>query len=240
MAPPRKALITVTSVTAPMYPRGKKTGVFVSEALWSFQVFRAAGFEVDFVSETGKYKPDWLSQEDDWLPRPDKEIWLDLSSEFRTKLDNLLKPSDVEWSEYGILYASAGHASLIDYPTAKGLHEIVVNMYRDGRIIAGVCHGAALFTNATDPSTGKSIISGRKVTGFTTVGEKEGGVLDLIETWNRKTLEEEVTAVGAIYVKPPGGAWCDYVEIDGTIITGVNPQSARSTAEAAVKAFDAL
>lgn len=99
MAPPRKALIAVTSASAPMYPQGKKTGVFLSEALWSFQVFKAAGFEVDLVSETGKCKPDWLSKQDDWLPAEDKKIYEDRSSEFRTKLDNLLKPSDVDWSE---------------------------------------------------------------------------------------------------------------------------------------------
>lgn len=99
MAPPRKALITVTSAHAPLYPEGKETGLFITEALHPFNVFRAAGFEVDLVSETGSYSPDWLSQQKEWLPEEDKLVWEDHSSEFRSKLDKLLKPADIDWSK---------------------------------------------------------------------------------------------------------------------------------------------
>lgn len=96
MAPPRRAIIAITSAHAPLYPEGKETGLFVTEALHPFKVFRDAGFEVDLVSETGTYQPDWLSLTADWLPEEDKKIWEDHSSEFRSKLDKLLKPSDIK------------------------------------------------------------------------------------------------------------------------------------------------
>ena len=38
--PPRRALIAVTSAHAPLYPDGKETGLFVTEALHPFNVFR--------------------------------------------------------------------------------------------------------------------------------------------------------------------------------------------------------
>jgi D-lactate dehydratase len=47
-------------------------------------------------------------------------VWEDHSGEFRSKLDKLLKPSDVDWSNYGVFFASAGHASLIDYLDVEG------------------------------------------------------------------------------------------------------------------------
>jgi putative intracellular protease/amidase len=45
----------------------------------------------------------------------------------------------MHWTnQYGIFFASAGHASLIDYPDAKGLQNIASKMYTDGSIISAV------------------------------------------------------------------------------------------------------
>ncbi|PWY95171.1 class I glutamine amidotransferase-like protein [Aspergillus sclerotioniger CBS 115572] len=238
MSQPRKALIAITSAHAPLYPEGKETGLFLTEALHPFNVFKEAGFEVDLVSETGTYQPDWLSQQKDWLPEEDRKVWEDHSSEFRSKLDKLLKPSDVQAGSYGLFFASAGHASLIDYPDAKGLQAIASKIYGDGGIVSAVCHGGAIFPGILDPSTGKSIIDGRKVTGFTTRGEEEG-VLETIQKWNRPTIEASAASSGATYVSP-AGPWDTFTITDGRIVTGANPASAHVTAEAAVKAFDGL
>jgi len=71
------------------------TGLFISEALHPFNVFHKAEFEVDLVSETGRYRPDWLSQQKEWMPDEDRKVWEDHSTEFRSKLDNLRKPGDI-------------------------------------------------------------------------------------------------------------------------------------------------
>lgn len=59
-------------------------------------MFRKAGFEVDLISETGTCQPDWVSQQKDWLNDKDRAVWEDHLSEFRSKLDKLLKPSDID------------------------------------------------------------------------------------------------------------------------------------------------
>lgn len=86
---------------------------------------------------------------------------------------------------------------------------------------------------------GKSIISGREVTGFTTQGEEEEGVLDTIKSWNRPTIESAAAAAGAKYIAPPG-PWAAFAHTDGRLVTGANPQSAIVVSEDAVKAFDKL
>ena len=74
----------------------KRLGMFVTEALHHFDVFRKAGVEVDLVSETGSYQADWLSQQKDWLLEEGRKVWEDPSTEFRKKLDAHLKPADIK------------------------------------------------------------------------------------------------------------------------------------------------
>ena len=239
MAPPRKALIAVTSAHAKLWQNGAETGLFITEALHPFNVFRKAGFEVDLVSETGSYQADWLSEHTDWLKGEDRKTWEDHDSEFRSKLDHLLKPGDIEYENYGLFFACAGHASLIDYPDAKGLQSIASKMYADGGIVSAVCHGGAIFPGIIDPGTGKSIILGKEVTGFATEAEEEEDLLDTINSWSRPTVEKAAADAGATYITPPE-PFEAFTHTDGRIVTGANPESARVTAEEAVKAFDKL
>ena len=110
-------------------------------------------------------------------------------------------------------------------------------MYADGSIISAVCHGGAIFPGVISALTGKPIIAGRRVTGFTTKGEGEEGVLDTIKSWNRPTIEKAAADCGATYVSPPG-PWDAFTVTDDRIVTGANPASAQVTAEAAVAAYD--
>jgi D-lactate dehydratase len=85
---PRRAVISITSATAPLH-HGHPTGLFISEALHPFRIFTAAGFEVDLVSEKGTYVPDWLSLQPDFLTEDEKKEWEDKTGAFRSKLDNM-------------------------------------------------------------------------------------------------------------------------------------------------------
>src|ERR1700761_4915792 len=95
MTPPRRALISITSATAPLH-EGHPTGVFIVEALHPFKVFTAAGFEVDIASEKGTYTPDWLSLQDNFLTPEDRKQYEDTDGEFRKKLDSGLTPDKLD------------------------------------------------------------------------------------------------------------------------------------------------
>lgn len=71
-------------------------GLFITEAIHPFNVFREAGFDVELVSETGTYQADWWSEQEEWLSGQDRTEWEDLNSEFRKHLDAHLKPSDID------------------------------------------------------------------------------------------------------------------------------------------------
>ncbi|KAI0150176.1 class I glutamine amidotransferase-like protein [Xylariaceae sp. FL1272] len=239
MSPPRRALIAVTSAKATLFQGKETTGVFISEALHPFRVLRAAGFEVDLASETGTYTADWLSQQPDFLNGQDLATWNDTNSEFRQKLDNMTKASDLDGSKYGIFYASAGHAALIDYPTARSLQEIAEQVWANGGVVSSVCHGPAIFASMIDRATNKPLIHGKAITGFTSEAETTMGIMEELRSWDRPLVEDLAVKLGATYKRSPG-IWDDFHVVDGRLVTGQNPASAESTAKAAVQVFETL
>ena len=235
---PRKAVISVSSFQGAIFPDGSKTGVFFTEALHPFQVLTAAGFEVDFASETGSFGFDEFSLLPPFLAGSDKAIHADANSPFMMKLkSHCMKASDVKSGQYGLFFASAGHAALYDYPQAKGLQAVALDVWDRGGLLGAVCHGPVLLSAIIDSKTGKSILEGKTVTGFTTEGEMLLNVLDRLKSDGVATVVEAVSKAGADY-SAPMSAFDDYSVTSGRIVTGTNPASARSAAERAVRAFD--
>jgi len=237
---PRKAIIAVSSYNGVFYADGKRTGLFYTEALHPYEVFTAAGFEVDLASETGTYGMDQHSEEKPFLVGDDVKVFRNPDHPFNVKLKTQLKKaSDVRKEEYGLFFASAGHAAIYDYPKAHGLHAIAADIWKRGGIVAAVCHGPSILPGVIDQQTGKSIIAGKTVTGFTVAGEIELNVLDKIRQDGAVPTEEAVVKAGAAYSSPMH-PFDDYSITDGRVVTGANPASARSTAQRALKAFEKL
>jgi D-lactate dehydratase len=237
---PRKALIAISSYHGVIYPDGTKTGLFFTEALHPFEVFTQAGFDVDLASETGTFGLDDLSLTERFLAGDDKAVFDNPEHPFNVKLNSQLKKaSDLHKEEYGLFFGSAGHAALYDYPSAEGLQAVGENAWARGGIIAAVCHGPVILPKMLDPETGKSIIEGKTVTGFTVEGEVVLNVLEKLESDKVSPVVDAVTAVDADYSSPMH-PFDDYSITAGRVITGANPASARSAAERALKAFDNL
>jgi putative intracellular protease/amidase len=206
--PSRKALISITSARATLFNGKETTGLFISEALHPYKVLVAAGFEVDLASENGSYTPDWLSQQPDFLNGEDLEIWNDTNSDFRRKVDNMKPAAELDASQYGLFYASAGHAALIDYPTARNLQKIAEKVWANGGVVASVCHGPAIFADVKDTTTGEPIIKGRKLTGFTTEAESTMGIAEELVALNTELVEDLAKRLGATCKFPSSCSTC--------------------------------
>ncbi|CEP64508.1 uncharacterized protein LALA0_S12e00386g [Lachancea lanzarotensis] len=238
MALPSKVLVALTSYNGVFYEDGSKTGAFVVEVLHPFQAYKSKGFEVQFVSETGTFGWDEHSLAPDFLDGDDKKVFDDKSSDFNKHLQTIKKPSEVNADDYSIFFASAGHGTLFDYPTASGLQHLAAKIYKNGGVVAAVCHGPAIFENLMDLDTKKNIIDGKSITGFTDIGEVQLSVDKLIKEKKLNTVEQTAKSAGAKFLAPIG-PWDDYSITDGRIVTGVNPASAHSTAIRSMNALNA-
>ncbi|KAJ4290431.1 plasma membrane heat shock protein [Kalmusia sp. IMI 367209] len=238
MSPSRRALIAITSAHASLFDGTHTTGVFIGEALHPYNVLKAAGFEVDIASEKGTWTEDWLSLQPGFLSETERKQYDDKNSDFRTEIDKNRKATDLDGSKYGVFFASAGHAALIDYPHATDLKAIASKVWANGGVVSAVCHGPAIFPGIND-ADGKPIISGRKITGFTTQAEYDMKVMDALKSWGEPLVDEHAKVLGADYVRAEG-VWDDFNVVDGRVVTGMNPQSAKSTTEAVVKVFEGL
>ncbi len=237
---PRKAIVSLSSFNGAIFPDGSKTGVFFTEAFHPFQVFTEAGFDVDFASETGTYDYDEFSLLPPFLAGSDKAVHDNADHPFMVKMaTGVRKASEVDPSDYGLFFASAGHAALYDYPDARSLQAVAAAVWNRGGILGAVCHGPVLLPGVVDATTGKSVVDGKTVTGFTVEGEMLLGVLDQLNKDKVTPVADAVYAAGAEYSSPIG-AFDDYSITAGRLVTGTNPASARSTAERAVMAFASL
>ena len=229
----------MTSYNEKFYSDGAKTGVFVVEALHPFNYYTSEGYEVQFVSENGKYGFDEHSLAPDFLSGKDKEDFENKQSAFQQALAKTKAASEIDPSEYKIFFASAGHGTLFDYPSAKGLQKIASEIYAENGVVAAVCHGPAIFDGLKDKKTGKPLIEGKSITGFTDIGEVMMQVDDIMKKANVLSIEEIAKKYHAKYLAPIG-PWDDFTIADGRLVTGVNPASATSTAKRTVQVLKEL
>ena len=110
---------------------------------------------------------------------------------------------------------------------------LVAEFAAKGKVVATVCHGAAALVGVD----GGRFLRGRKVTGFSNAEEEAVGLERVVPYLLEDRLVEGVGAEGR-YEKA-GALWEEMVVVDGTLVTGQNPASAKGVAEAIVAAVSA-
>jgi putative intracellular protease/amidase len=90
------------------------TGYYLGEVSHPWEVLHSAGYDIDFVSPKGGKAPvDGLNLED----AVNKEFWE--NKEYRTKIENTMKPSDVDPSKYAAIFYAGGHGTMWIFRTIQ-------------------------------------------------------------------------------------------------------------------------
>lgn len=202
---------------------GEPTGFYLGEVTHPWEVLHDAGYDIDFVSPKGGKAPvDGFDLSDP----VNKKFWEDAT--WRNKVENTLKPSEVDPSKYAAIYYAGGHGAMWDLADNQELAGIASKIYGNNGIVGAVCHGPAGLVNIKD-ANGKYLVDGKKINAFT--NEEETAVK--LEKVVPFLLESKLIERGAKFEK--SGLWQPHVTADQRVVTGQNPQSAKGVGEAILK-----
>lgn len=207
---------------------GMKTGYYLSEVSHPWEVLHSAGYEIDFVSPKGGKAPvDGFDMNDS----VNKKFWNNAT--YRNKIENTLKPFEVNPEDYVAIHYAGGHGTMWDFADNKEISEIAKKIYENNGIVSAVCHGPAGLVNIK-LSNGKYLVDGKKVNSFT--NEEEIAVK--LENVVPFLLESKLIERGAIFEK--SGLWQKHITVDQRVVTGQNPQSAKGVGQATLREIENL
>jgi putative intracellular protease/amidase len=222
----KKILIVLTSHTE-LGDSGRATGFYYEEMTDPYYIFEDAGFEVELASVKGGNP----AHDPGSLPAEEKRaasITRFLSdSDGLDKLAKTTAISDISAAEYDGIFLAGGHGAMWDLPESAPLAKLLGELNSAGKVISAVCHGPAGLLGAMD-ETGSSIISGKKMTGFSNEEEAMTGLDSIVPFM----LQDSLSALGEY---ESGPRFRPYSVIDGNLVTGQNPASSTVTAENVVK-----
>ncbi len=144
-------------------------------------------------------------------------------------LSSTARPDELDPNDFDAIYYPGGHAVMYDFPNDEGLQRLTRSIYEHGVVVAPVCHGYCGLLN-TKLSDGSLLVAGRSLTGFSWMEEIQAGLAKQVPC----DAEEEMKRRGALFEK----ALLPFLPkavVDGRLVTGQNPQSAKITAEKVVE-----
>ena len=148
-------------------------------------------------------------------------------------LENTLSPDELDAADFDAIYYTGGHAVMYDFPDSDGLQRLTREIWERGGVVSSVCHGYCGLLNVK-LTEGSLLVDVRHLTGFAWLVE----VLARVDKLVPYNAEEAMKERGALYEKAKL-PFVSYAVIDGKLVTGQNPGSAKETAEKVVQTLGA-
>ncbi|WP_081922636.1 nuclear transport factor 2 family protein [Janthinobacterium sp. RA13] len=223
----RKVLLVVSNVHE--YPGTKiNAGNNFPELAYTYDVFRKAGYAVDFVSPEGGAIPLEMIVTSDALLK--KYLY---DSDFMWALAHTRPVAKVRADEYAGMAFVGGGAAIVGIPDNKPLQDIALRIYeQQGGVIAAICHGTEGIKNLK-LSDGTFLIQGKTLTSFPDAYlNKESPVYKAYPF----SAEASIKGHGGIFRHGANGQ--SHVEVDGRLVTGMSWESSVGVAESMIRLLE--
>jgi putative intracellular protease/amidase/catechol 2,3-dioxygenase-like lactoylglutathione lyase family enzyme len=205
---------------------GLPTGFWLEEFAAPFFVFKDAGVELTLASPKGGQPP--LDPKSD-LPENQTRAMTRFKKDAPAQkaLADTTKLADMKAEDFDTVFYPGGHGPMWDLAESPTSIALLEAFYNSGKPIALVCHSPGVLRHVT--YQGAPLVKGKHVAGFTN-GEEEAMHLTKVVPF---LVEDELLRLGAIYEKVAN--WQPFSITDGRLITGQNPASSTSAAQALLK-----
>jgi len=202
---------------------GRKTGFWLEEFAAPYFVFRDAGVDLTLASPKGGQPP--IDPKSD-LPENQTPAMARFKKDDRAQkeLSQTVKLADVKAENFDTVFYVGGHGPLWDLAESPVSIALLESFYNSGKPIALVCHSPGVLRHVT--YKGEPLVKGKRVTGFTN-GEEGAVKLTKVVPF---LVEDELLRLGATFEKLAN--WQPFSIVDGRLVTGQNPASSTSAAEA--------
>ena len=202
---------------------GRKTGFWLEEFAAPYFVFRDTGVELTLASPKGGQPP--VDPKSD-LPENQTSAMARFKKDETAQkaLAHTLRLADVKAEDFDTVFYVGGHGPMWDLAESPVSIALIESFYNSGKPVALVCHSPGVLHHVT--YKGEPLVKGKHVTGFTN-GEEEEVQLTKVVPF---LVEDELLRLGAIFEKVRN--WQPFFVVDGRLITGQNPASSTSAAQA--------
>jgi putative intracellular protease/amidase len=209
---------------------GRKTGFWLEEFAAPYFVFRDAGVDLTLASPKGGQPP--LDPKSD-LPESQTPAMTRFKEDkvAQEALAHTARLDEMKSADFDTVFYVGGHGPMWDLAESHVSIALLESFYDSGKTIALVCHSPGVLRHVT--YNGQPLVKGKRVTGFTNEEEAEVQLTNVVPF----LVEDELTRLGAIFEKVPN--WQPFAVVDGRLITGQNPPSSTSAAQALLKAVSA-
>jgi putative intracellular protease/amidase len=209
---------------------GRKTGFWLEEFAAPYFVFRDAGVELTLASPKGGQPP--VDPKSDLPENQTPAMARFKKDEIAQKaLAHTVRLADVRSDDFDTVFYPGGHGPMWDLAESPVSKALIESFYNSGKPIAFVCHAPGVLRHVT--YKGEPLVKDKHVTGFTN-GEEEAVELTKVVPF---LVEDELLRLGAIYEKVRN--WQPFSIVDGRLVTGQNPASSTSAAQALLKLIGA-
>ena len=141
------------------------------QAPWD--ILRKAGFEVTLATPRGQkplpfaisVDPEFVDPIQNYKTNPPEVCKRVKELVDGTEWENAIKIDDAKMSDYDAIALTGGPGAILDVNSRKHLHDMLLEAYRDNKIVGALCYAVAALVFARDPQNSyRSIIWGKKIT----------------------------------------------------------------------------